>query len=193
MGDELDDLSGSTSACTLCSPQFEYTGKLGQRVVEHIGAHILFDPSIQREDEPCGFCLRPSSLCRIFLTKKAGKLKIDQHSSEGCSNMQSIRYSTAATSKPTAPCSNIPIPCPLCPKNMPAVWRYNIRAHITSKHEGALLAKYEYLWTLERLETLEMARFWKERHDGVVRRTVKATKKVPIVISDAHTTTISLQ
>lgn len=193
-GDDLDDMSGSSVACTLCSPQFEYTAKLGQRVVEHIGAHILFDSAISREDEPCGFCLRPSSICRIFLSSAgSGKFKINRATSTGCLNMQNIRYSVAAASKPTAPCSNVPLLCPLCPKGMPAVWRYNIQNHIRSKHEGAQLAKFAHLWTLGRLETIEMARFWKERHDGVVRRPVKASKKIPIVISEAHTTTLALR
>ena len=105
------------------------------------------------------------------------------------------RYAPKVSSnlKTTTPCSNVPLLYPSFPKGMPAVWRYNIRHHIRSKHEGAALTKFEHLWALGRLETIEMARFWKERHDGVVRRPVKASKKVPIIISEAHTTTLALR
>ncbi|KAF8970226.1 hypothetical protein BDZ97DRAFT_1603815, partial [Flammula alnicola] len=158
--------------CSLCSPSFEFGTKVGQRALEHIGAHVLFDPNITREDEPCGLCLRSSSHCRIFLARGAGgKTKVNTHRSSGCGNWQVFRYTVAAESTSTSPCSNVPVTCPICPdKQSPAVWKYNLRSHILSKHPSASLARYAPLWELTKFETTQMMSFWRDRRNTVVRR-----------------------
>lgn len=182
------------NSCTLCNTGFEFSTKLGHRALEHMGAHVLFDPSINREDEPCGLCLRPSSLCRIFLARGAGgKLKLNPLRSSGCGNWQAFRYSVAAKSTATSPCSNVPVACPICADKLsPAVWKYNLRSHIMSKHPSALLSRYSLLWELTRFETSQMTLFWRERLNIVVRRPGKSKEAAKIVISEAHTSTIAL-
>ncbi len=193
---ELSNINGTTNSCTLCIPGYEYGTKTGQRPLEHIGAHILHDPGINREDEPCGRCLRPSSICRIFLSKGAGgSYKLNLNRSSGCGNPGYVfRYSVAATSTSTSPCSNVPVICPLCTdtKHLPAVWKYNLRYHISAHHPSALLSRYKHLWELTEFETKKMAAFWNERHSTVIRRPGKSKEAFKIIISEAHTSTIAL-
>lgn len=61
-----------------------------------------------REDEPCGLCLKPSSLCKIFLSRGSGGKynKINTERSTGCGNAQTFRYGIAAESTVKNPCSN---------------------------------------------------------------------------------------
>lgn len=183
------------NSCSLCPQNFEFSSKLGHRVLEHVGAHVLYDPTISREDEPCGLCFRPSSICRIFLARAlGGKLKIHAGRSAGCGNSQTFRYGVAAESTPTNLCSNVPVLCPICPeKTSPAVWKYNLRAHISSKHLTASLTRYAHLWEITKFEQGQMLSFWRERLIPVVRRTSKAdNNSLKFVISEAHTSTIAL-
>ncbi len=75
-------------ACPLChSPNVYLDLKQGQRVLEHLGAHILFDKKVSHTDEPCGCCLRPGALCLYYLTKgkgQKGKPKIDWDRTRSC-------------------------------------------------------------------------------------------------------------
>ncbi|KAF8152359.1 hypothetical protein B0H34DRAFT_724881 [Crassisporium funariophilum] len=105
----------------------------GQRVLEHIGAHVLHDPSLDRSMPLCGLCLRPSPMCQFFLKKGKGA-----HAS-----------GVASESTASSPCSNVPIHCPLCPKSDPAIWRYFFRIHFQQKHPNAPLAQYENIWKQE--------------------------------------------
>lgn len=113
---ELDNINGTTNSCSLCIPGYKFGMKTGQCPLEHLGAHILHDLGINREDEPCGRCLCPSLLCRIFLSKGAGgSYKLNPLRSSGCGNSGYVfRYSVAVASTPTSPRSNVPVICPLC-------------------------------------------------------------------------------
>lgn len=162
LNSELNNINGTTNSCTLCLPHFEFGLKQGSRVLEHIGAHILHDPHILHEDEPCGMCLHPLSICRIFLRHGAkGIPKIHASKSSGCGNFLTFHYSIATKSTLTSPCSNVPLPCPIFPdKVLPAVWKYNMHYHISSKHPNASLMRYVPLWELTRFETSQMLIFW---------------------------------
>jgi len=116
----LGDIRGEKSLeCPRCSPTQAVILDLtqGQRVLEHIGAHILYDPgAIHAKDTLCGLCLRPSPLCQFFLTKGKG------------TNGNRV----AAESTASSPCSNVPIQCPICAKSEPAISIPQIRAPLGS-------------------------------------------------------------
>lgn len=50
--------------CSRCGPSAaKLDWKQTQRVLEHMGAHILFDVTLNASEEYCGLCLRPSPMC----------------------------------------------------------------------------------------------------------------------------------
>jgi len=181
--------------CPLCtSPSISLDLEHGQRVLEHIGAHVLFDRSVNRTEEPCGLCLRPAAICHYYLKKgkgARGSLKIDQEKTRSCPTKPKLSYGVASMSTKSSPCSNIPIICPLCSKLDPAVWRYNIKYHFIRAHPNADLKKYTNLWDLENFEILEMKKKWADRHRVMAKRG-KKSKAAPLVISDAHRSQIPL-
>src|ERR1700759_1222868 len=55
-----------TSLCTRCYPQVN--SGTGAHLISHNSAHILFDSGLQKSTlMPCGFCLRSSAACLIYL------------------------------------------------------------------------------------------------------------------------------
>lgn len=118
--------------CPRCTPEITLDESQPQRVLTHIGAHVLHDNTLDLSTEPCGLCLRPSNICKFYLSKgkgSNGNTKVDKTRTQGCPNMVSFAYNVAAESTKTSPCSNVPITCPLCPSASPAIWRYNARGH----------------------------------------------------------------
>ena len=105
-----------------------------------MAAHIQYDPTISPTQALCGFCLRPSPLCQIFLKKRTGRqgtYQID-YTRSNCPNLstnQRLRYNQAAKSTSTSPCSNVPIVCPLCPDHSAAVWTYFLELHFATCHK----------------------------------------------------------
>ena len=135
----------------------------GPRLLEHFGAHILFDPNINHVDKPCRLCLRPAALCPYYFKKGKGvkgKLKVDKEQTQSCLIKSTFSYVVASTSTPSSPCSNIPIVCPLCAKLEPVVWRYNLRYHFNVDHPNADLRRYAHLWELSKSETDGMEKIW---------------------------------
>uniref|UniRef100_A0A8H7XX72 Uncharacterized protein n=1 Tax=Psilocybe cubensis TaxID=181762 RepID=A0A8H7XX72_PSICU len=95
----LDGAGGVMNACPICDPPFELAGKVGPRILEHMASHILHDLNINREDEPCGLCLRPSPQCLFFLKKGAnGNIRINKEASTGCPNAIQYQYGPAERS-----------------------------------------------------------------------------------------------
>ncbi|KAF8064367.1 hypothetical protein FPV67DRAFT_1699246 [Lyophyllum atratum] len=185
-GDTLE--IGASDVCPSCSPEVTLDVSQPQQVLAHIGAHILNDSSVDRTTEPCGFCLRPSALCRFFLTKgkgAQGSIKIDKTQSQSCPNMLNFTYTIASESKPSSPCSNVPISCPLCPKTSPAVWQYNWKHHFASAHPAASFANYSSTAEHTNFEKFEMKRVWDDRRNIAVKRTKKD-------VSVAHSSHVSL-
>ena len=113
----------TTSDCPRCSPTITLNLSQGQRVLEHIGSHILYDLVVIQSIEPlCGLCHRPSQLCQFYLEKGRGangNLRIDQKTSKRCPVKMNYSYGIAAESTASSPCSNVPIHCPICPKPTP--------------------------------------------------------------------------
>lgn len=183
-------------ACPYCkSPTISLDLGKGPRLLEHFGAHVLFDQNINRVDEPCGLCLRPAALCLYYLKKGKGvkgKLKVDKERTRSCPIKSTFAYTVASTSTPSSPCSNVPVLCPLCSKLEPAVWRYNLSYHFNAVHPNADLRKYTHLWKLSKFETDEMKKIWDDRQRVVVKRPRK-TKNLTLVVSEAHRSQIPIR
>ncbi|RXW13089.1 hypothetical protein EST38_g12763, partial [Candolleomyces aberdarensis] len=70
---DFKDIGGANIIeCEFCDPAPTLDAAQGQRVLEHMAVHILFDPKVKASDEPCGLCLRPSPICRFYLKKGKG-------------------------------------------------------------------------------------------------------------------------
>lgn len=183
----LTDLG--TTECPLCSPPVTLDLSQGQWVLEHMGSHILHEPTlIQFSMALCGLCLHPAPLCSIFLKKGKGanaSLTINPKSSRGCLVKVKYLYRVASESTASSLCSNVLLQCPLCPKSDPAIWRYFLKVHFQEKHKGVSLAKYEDLWKLTNIETTEMKKIWLKQAHTVVKQT-KKSKLLPLIISEDH-------
>ena len=176
-----------SSDCPWCSPTVTLDTSQGQRVLEHIGAHILHDPHIAKSMPLCGLCLRPAPLCQYFLKKgkgAAGKLTVDHAKSNGCLMKTKFSYSIAAESTSSSPCSDVPMICPLCSKTEPAVWRYFLKIHFQEKHPNTPSERYAHLWALSKFEEIEMKDIWKKRFKTMKRS--RKSKLPPLVISEDH-------
>lgn len=186
----------NTGICSSCLPTVIVLdlGK-GQLVLCHNVGHMVGDPKVDRTTEPCGLCLRPWPMCLFFLKRGKGSkrsLKLDLERSTGCTNMIKFAYGVAAKSTSSSPCSNVPMICPLCSKDDPAVWRYNMMYHFKRQHPRAVLSDYEYLWEVSKFEKLEMQRIWRERHKVPVKRTNKKALP-PLVLSQAHSSRLAFR
>src|SRR5712691_8362546 len=114
--------------CPTCQPIVTFNPSLRQRIVEHISAHILHDPSVDCLSEPCGLCLQPAPLCKIVLKKvkgQKGNLTIDMKASS-CANLVKFSIAVATECSDSSPCTNRPIVCPHCDgsgsESSPVVW-----------------------------------------------------------------------
>lgn len=164
-----------------------------QRVLEHIGAHILFDPAVKQSSQPCGLCLRPSPICVFHLKKGKGSKanpKIDNESS-ACANLIAFKYGTASSSGPSNPCTNVPISCPFCSSTASAVWKYNMKEHLKAKHPNITLSAHTLIWKICETEREEMKRIWSDRKTIKTKRMSKK-RKIPLEISEAHSSRLAL-
>lgn len=182
---ELSGLGGaSTVECEYCEVPPLLDVSQSQRVIEHMASHILRDANVKEIDEPCGLCLRPYPLCKYYLKKSKGAeggLTIDRKRSE-CKYSIKFYYHTAAKVSSTSPCSNVPVPCPLCPKSAPAVWKYNLKAHFVRKHPTQVSkGEYSKLWEITSYERAEVM-----KRRNVRRPQVTESVSNQLVVSDAH-------
>ena len=180
-------------ACTRCQSTVTFDKKHRQRIIEHSGAHILFDRSIDHTLEPCGLCLRPAPLCKIYLKKtkgRTGNLAIDMRASS-CSNLVKFSITVAAAFSDSSPCTNHPMHCPYCPGSSPAVWSYIFREHLCRFHPTVSLKDHESIWAISDLEKERMKQIWDDRL-----KQPKARRKAqcpPLVISETHRTCLVLR
>ena len=65
------DLDGQAD-CPRCGPSVKLDWKHTQCILEHMGAHIQFDATLNTSEEYCGLCLCVSLMCKIYLTKGRG-------------------------------------------------------------------------------------------------------------------------
>ncbi|KAN0138828.1 hypothetical protein V8E53_003216 [Lactarius tabidus] len=122
-------------ACFICEVSNEASAKLDRQAdcsrcgPPHMGAHIMFDMTLNTSEEYCGLCLCPLPMCQIYLNKgcgTSGRVSVDLIKST-CPNLVSH-------SSDQSPCSNIPVICPLCPAGSPAVWTYSLHSHYCRHH-----------------------------------------------------------
>ena len=177
--------------CPRCSPTVTLDLSHGQRVLEHIGAHVLHDPGLNKSTPLCGLCLRPAPLCQFFLKKGKGAngcLRVNETLSRGCL-VKVKSYHVASKSTASSLCSNVPIQCPLCPNADPVVWHYFLKTHFWEVHLNAPILKYDHLWKISNFEISEMKKIWVKRLIVMATRTRK-TKVPSLIISEDHHTQI---
>ncbi|KAF8979201.1 hypothetical protein BDQ17DRAFT_1264979, partial [Cyathus striatus] len=182
--------------CPRCLPSVTLDLTQGQRVLEHMGAHILFDPGVvSAKGVLCGLCLRSPSQCQYFLGKgkgASGKIRIDQKASNGCLMKMNFSYNVAAESTTSSPCSNVPVQCPICPKSDPAIWKYFLKHHFEDKHSSLKVSNYSHHWKISAFERDEMRKIWSKRTVGAI-KPAKQTSKTSLRISEAHRAQISIR
>ena len=130
---EGDQDVSTNNSCPHCHATF----KMAPKFLGHVAAHILYDTSIKKEDEPCGLCLLPAPSCHIAL-KKCKNTFTANYANSTCERL--IKFLYAATSQPSTsnPCGNVPVNCPQCPKGANMVWKYNITFHYLKKHSPSV-------------------------------------------------------
>ena len=176
-------------SCPHChDPAFLWDRNKIPSLIQHISSHVLFNSSLNKTLQLCGLCFRPYPTCIIYLRKGKGagsSIQVDLKKFR-CPNLQKFSYQHAATGAPTSPCTNVPVECPLCPSTG-AVWKYNIEAHFAKMHPSADFAQYSLPFNISNAEIESMWLVWKKRK--VKQRSTKKSNKVPLPISEAHSTT----
>jgi hypothetical protein len=174
--------------CSRCGPSVVLNWKNGQRVLEHMASHILYDGFLDSSEECCGLCLRPAPMCQLYLRKPRGtsaNVSVDYKKSS-CVNLIHFNYATASTSSEASPCSNVPISCPLCPDGSPAVWKYSLYAHFRGRHRQKSHAHFPIKVSLSQSEKDGMRNIWHSRYKLPKPRNLKSKKKAALTISEAH-------
>ena len=108
--------------CSNCQPVMTFNLSLWQCIMEHISAHILYDPAVNQSSEACGLCLQPVPFCKIVLKKEkrqTGNLAIDMKASS-CPNLVKFSITIAAHCSNASPCTNHPIVCQYCNDSEPS-------------------------------------------------------------------------
>ena len=187
--------NNESSDCSRCGPSVTLDWKNGQRILEHMGAHIRHDTLLDSSQELCGLCLRPALMCQLYLRKArgvAGSVSVDRRRSK-CIHLIRFNYATASTSSDSSPCSNVPMTCPLCPRDSPAVWRYSLHAHFRGQHCIQSPADFPIKISLSRSEKDGMQKVWNSRFKVVKPRKMKLKNKPALTISEAHRAGLYLQ
>ncbi|KAJ7512180.1 hypothetical protein B0H11DRAFT_1843949 [Mycena galericulata] len=179
--------------CPKCDPPIPLTSENHQKILEHNGAHILFDTSIENSDQPCGLCLRPFPTCTFELSKTVGSVaarQIDWRRST-CINPMKFKMAAAKKSTKHSPCTNHLLPCPMqCGQN---IWTYNLDAHFRgSPHNLQMLDSVPRAYQMAPGEMEQMKKIWLSRHDLPKPRNLKKKSTPPLVISAAHSSSNAL-
>ncbi|KAJ7455119.1 hypothetical protein FB451DRAFT_1049058, partial [Mycena latifolia] len=180
--------SGAPFVCTKCFPTVKISNKNFQRVLEHNGAHILFDKTIMDVDQPCGLCLRPYPMCTFVFQKSDGNAAARQidWSRSTCLNPLKFQMAAAMRSSENSPCTNYLVLCPLQCGFL--VWTYNLTAHYRgTPHNLKSLDNIPVIYTRAPLELTWMNRSWTTRHEiPTTRKLTKPKPKKQLALSDAH-------
>src|SRR5271163_4218158 len=96
-----------------------------------------------------------------------------------------MSYHSAATDSANAPCTNIPLSCPLCHAISSTIWKYNMKTHFAISHPSATYESYSAPFSLG-IRTSQST-------DKVGQTMEKETKKGgdkgnKLPISEAHST-----
>ncbi|TFK81390.1 hypothetical protein K466DRAFT_502203 [Polyporus arcularius HHB13444] len=184
----------SLHMCQFC-PSLVLSSRDRGTLLNHVGAHILFDPRVDCFSTPCGFCLSPSDSCVMYVKKGKGAHQGDRldFDRSRCPAKYSLSITRTSKESSRSPCSNVPLRCPLCPKNSAAVWKYNMRYHLARAHQQDP-EQYTSLWKLSDAETAAMKALYeaKSRSTKRKRQTEKASKFAK-EISEGHVCKLALR
>ena len=156
------------------------------KLLVHITAHIIYDGSINREDEPCGLCLSPAPSCQITLRKNKESFILDYGNST-CPRLVKFSYTVASQASPSNRCLNIPVRCPQCPKGALSVWKYNMISHYAKKHLPSQ-APAEFQISDFKLEGLKM--IWNNQR--ATNQAETRRRRTRLDISEAHSSCLYL-
>ncbi len=180
--------------CPLC-PSLLISAKERGVLLNHIGAHILHDPRIDRNATPCGFCLSSGDACAIYVKRGKGAKSGDilDMQRTRCPSKYKLSIARTSTSTLTSPCTNVPLRCPYCPKGSPAVWKYNMPCHLRRAHRLDPEA-FASIWKPSTSESESMKKLLdgKPRDSKRKRKMTKAAKTAEMV-SEAHVCKIALR
>lgn len=172
--------------CAKCYPKVRLSS--AQHTLVHNGSHILFDPTINRSDQPCALCMRPFPICKFELTKTeaTGTVRQIDWSRSNCMNRLQFKMSVAKKSTKQSPCTNHLLPCPLqCGRN---IWTYNLDAHYRyPPHNLVSLDNIPRVYQLAEGEFELMEQVYADRQNVPQRRNLKKKNtQTPLLISAAH-------
>jgi hypothetical protein len=154
-----------------------------------MSAHILHDPCMRGADNPCGFCLNTETLCSIVLHVSSKATTIDMKNSR-CPHLRKLNLTAASKfSPPRSPCTNYPLECPLCEPKSPAVWKYNLRAHIIRHHATADISLYKKYYNVTDDEKTLMKAIFQAKP----RQVGPANTEPALITSDIHSTRAALR
>ncbi|THV03775.1 hypothetical protein K435DRAFT_791520 [Dendrothele bispora CBS 962.96] len=190
--------------CPRCIPAVPLNYSNAQSIISHMAAHRLYDLDLKKYKQVCGLCLSTDGACRFYLKKGKGAnsgYQVDFRASQGCPVMKKLKkrfkYTSAAQSTESSPCTNVPRRCPVClDKSSPAIWTYDMKEHLVVSHPTADLSAYRKLWELTDFEKKKMEVVWDRRHEKKEKRNRKGKGKTAltqVMISDAHRSTAALQ
>ncbi|KAJ7663739.1 hypothetical protein DFH06DRAFT_986266, partial [Mycena polygramma] len=207
-GTDRQSSDNTPGICSKCSPPVVLDTTNGQRILEHMAGHILFDPLlISAVYQPCGACLRVEGLCSLHFKPRRGTSAARQidWSRSTCANPVNFSMAYASVSKDAdSPCSNVPVQCSLCTDTDPLVWTYNLETHCRNKHHrtagpflyvasGAKKPHVEYEISAKERQWMQIK--WNNRFSKS-KSTSKGTKektKPIFMISEAHKSSMALR
>lgn len=184
------------NTCPKCNIELNFS--VPQPVLAHFAAHHRHDPTIDRGEEMCGTCLRPSApgVCEYYLKKGKGakaNVAVDLPRTT-CVNKFRFTHTSASTSTENSPCSNAPLECKLCGPGSPAVWRYSMKAHFERHHPSSVSSPtYSAIWELSEYEKYKMKKLWEARTNKHAKRKGKGKESVPLVVSEAHSSRMAFR
>ncbi|KAJ7501337.1 hypothetical protein B0H11DRAFT_1713639 [Mycena galericulata] len=188
------EFKAGTIECPKCDPPVPLAFNNPQKILEHNGAHILFDESIEKSDQPCGLCLRPYPICTFELSKTAGSAAARQIDWRRSKCMNPLKFKMAAAMKSTnnSPCTNHLIPCPMqCGL---FIWTYTLDAHLRgSPHNLLSFEGGSNFYQMAPGEKERMEEIWLSRQDYPKKRNFKKKSIRPLTISAAHSSSKAFQ
>ncbi|KAJ7575293.1 hypothetical protein C8J56DRAFT_801750, partial [Mycena floridula] len=153
---------------------------------ENVAAHILHDDGFVAGSNTCGLCFANGCVWYIKTKRKVLTVLAIDAKLTTCPNFKKLSYKSAAGSIASSPSSNVPIKCPRCPANSPAVWKYNMPAHFQLEHSNAPRAALDAVYNLDDSEKEWMKDLWKKRPTKLKDTTAQKGSGKPLVISEAH-------
>ncbi|KAJ7709260.1 hypothetical protein B0H16DRAFT_1822031 [Mycena metata] len=128
-----------------------------------------------------------------FYVSATGKAKVISARTKCPNSAMHFRYSTAVKSTESAPSSNVPLNCTLCPTASIAPWRYNFLHHLQSLHPTAPADKYATIWELDSDEVKRLKKVWENITRGVPIPRKREPKHTALVLSEAHNSRLSMR